>query len=43
MFGPHFNPGTERSTSGTGFGIGIALLPIIFIPILGFGDDEVVA
>jgi len=33
----------KRFGRGTGFGIGIALLPIIFIPILGFGDDEVVA
>ena len=33
----------KRFGRGTGFGIGIALLPIIFIPILGFGDDRVVA
>jgi hypothetical protein len=33
----------KRFGRGTGFGIGIALLPVIFIPILGFGDDEVVA
>src|SRR5688500_13737616 len=33
----------KRFGRGTGFGIGIALLPIIFIPILGFADDEVVA
>jgi Family of unknown function (DUF5684) len=25
---------------GTGFGIGIALLPFIFFPILGFGTDQ---
>ena len=25
---------------GTGFGIGLALLPFIFYPILGFGDAQ---
>ncbi len=30
----------ERFGKGTGFGIGLALLPFIFYPILGFGDAE---
>ena len=33
----------HRFGRGTGFGIGLALLPIIFFPVLGFNDDEVVA
>jgi hypothetical protein len=30
----------KRFDRGTGFGIGLALLPIVFFPILAFGDDE---
>ena len=30
----------KRFHKGTGFGIGLALLPIIFFPILGFGDAQ---
>ncbi len=30
----------ERFGKGAGFGVGLALLGIIFFPILGFGDSE---
>ena len=30
----------KRFGKGTGFGIGLALLPIVFFPILAFGDAE---
>lgn len=29
---------SERFGKGAGFGIGLAFLPMIFLPILGFGD-----
>ena len=31
---------SKRFGGGTGFGIGLALLPIVFFPILAFGDAE---
>lgn len=31
---------SKRFGGGTGFGIGLALLPIVFFPILAFGDSE---
>jgi len=30
----------KKFARGTGFGIGLALLPFIFIPVLGFGKDQ---
>jgi hypothetical protein len=30
----------KRFGRGTGFGIGLALLPVVFFMILGFGDDR---
>jgi hypothetical protein len=30
----------ETSEKGTGFGIGLLLLPFIFFPILGFGSAQ---
>lgn len=30
----------NRFSKGTGFGVGLALLPFIFYPILGFGDAK---
>lgn len=30
----------NRFSKGTGFGIGLAFLPFIFYPILGFGDAQ---
>jgi hypothetical protein len=30
----------ERFGKGAGFGVGLALLGVIFLPILGFGDAE---
>jgi len=30
----------EKFGKGTGFGIGLALLPFIFYPVLGFGDAQ---
>ncbi len=30
----------EQFGKGTGYGIGLALLPFVFYPLLGFGDDQ---
>ena len=32
----------EKFGKGAGFGIGLALLPFIFYPVLGFGDSQYV-